>query len=70
MLAIAVILSTPLSYYLTAALLDSIYKYRVPIESGPFIFAAVLMFGTALLTALSRIYKAAVANPVEALRNE
>jgi len=70
MLVIAVILSTPLSYYLTAMLLDSIYKYRVPLESGPFIFAALILFATALLTVFSQVYKAAAANRVEALRNE
>ena len=70
MLVIAVVLSTPLSFFLTSKLLDSIYKYRVPLESGPFIFAAVLLIATALLTVLSQVYKTASSNPVDALRNE
>ena len=70
LLAIAAIIATPLTYYMLNPLLDSIYEYRIPIDSLPFILAFVLVFVTAIVTVSTQIYRVATTNPAEVLRNE
>jgi putative ABC transport system permease protein len=46
------------------------YAYRVPISGWVFLLAGVLALGIALVTVSILALRAAVANPVKALRSE
>ena len=70
LLIIAIVISTPLSYWLMKSLLDSIYEYHVPVGGLPFVFAAICLLTIAVLTVSSHVYKVVVANPVDSLRTE
>ena len=70
LLVVASLISGPLSYYLLKALLDDIYAYHVGITQWPFLFTMGLLFLTAIVTVSVQIYKVAMANPVDSLRNE
>ncbi len=70
LLLIASVISGPLSYYILKALLDDVYAYHVEITQWPFVFSMALLFLTAIFTASLQIYKVAIANPVDSLRNE
>ena len=68
LLAAALIVGTPLSYFVLQAMLDSVYEYHAPVESTAFVLSALAIFLIAALTIATRIYKAATANPVDVLR--
>jgi len=70
LLAIAAIIAAPLSYFALNPLLDSIFEYRIPIDSFPFIIAFTLIFLTAVITISTQIFRVATTNPAEILRNE
>lgn len=70
LIVIAVLVATPLGFVALNALLDDIYEYHIPIGGSPFLLAGLIFLVTALVTVSSQIYKAVVANPVDALRNE
>lgn len=69
-LILAALLGTPLSYYLLNIVLSTFYEYHVAVGPLPFIIGVLVVLTTATLTIASQIYKAAHANPVDALRAE
>lgn len=70
LISIACILGLPISYFLVSLLFEEVYKYHMPLTAIPFILATIFIFGVALLTVSSQIYKVMTSNPVDALRNE
>jgi len=66
---IANVIAWPVAYLVLNKWLQN-FAYRTPIGAGVFILSAFLTFVIALLTVSYQSVKAAVANPVEALRYE
>jgi putative ABC transport system permease protein len=63
------IIAWPVAYFITRSWLQS-FAYRVDIEIGMFLFSTVLAMVIAFLTVSYQVIKAAMANPVEALKYE
>jgi putative ABC transport system permease protein len=66
---VANIIAWPIAYYAMNRWLQG-FAYRISIGLWTFVLAAVLAFVIALLTVSYQALKAAIANPVEALRYE
>lgn len=66
---ISCLIATPVALYFLQAWLQK-YAYRVSIEAGVFIFAAVLALAITLATISVQAIKAAIANPIKSLRTE
>lgn len=69
-LALAGILGSLGGYFITKALLDSIYSYHIVIGLIPVIICATLIFVVGISTTSVTILQAAKANPVDTLRDE
>ncbi|MCK4645952.1 MAG: ABC transporter permease [Candidatus Aminicenantes bacterium] len=69
-LLISTVIAAPLAYLLLKSLFDSYYEYHIPIALPPFVFTFALIAVTSLITISSLIYKVAVSNPVDILREE
>jgi len=69
-LALAGILGSFGGYFITGALLDSIYSFHIIIGIIPIIVSATLIFVVGISTTSVTILKAAKANPVDTLRDE
>jgi hypothetical protein len=67
-LAIASTLGCIAGYYLSISMLDSIWDYFLEMTPGIFIFSVLFMFFIAAITISSKVYRAAIQNPVESLR--
>ncbi|HUX94550.1 MAG TPA: ABC transporter permease [Bacteroidales bacterium] len=57
-------------YYMSLMLLDSIWDYFVELKFGTLVFAASIMFTTAILTIIFKIAWTAMKNPAVSLRYE
>ena len=66
---LANILAWPLAYWGTQSWLQN-YSFRIPVSGWLFVVPALLVLATAFLTISFQAIKAAVANPVNALRRE
>ncbi len=66
----AMLLALPLSYVFLKALLDGVYRYHMPLGPLPFFLAGLVVLLTAFLTVAAQVRKAAVRDPIEALRYE
>lgn len=66
---LACIIAAPLAYLLMNRWLQD-FAYRAEIGPGVFLYAAASAIGVAILTIGYQSLKAALADPVEALRNE
>jgi len=66
---ISFIVAAPIAWWAMNKWLQN-FAYRQPLGLGVFIWAGVLALGIALLTVSTQAIKAALANPVEALRYE
>ena len=69
LVAIALVIACPIAWYAMDTWLES-FAYRVAISWWMFGFAGILAVGLAFLTVGFQSFKAAIANPVEALRAE
>lgn len=67
LVAMAFIISTPLSYYLIDAWLDS-FAYRINIGAELFMLPLVTLFVLTMITVGSISYRASLANPVKVLK--
>jgi putative ABC transport system permease protein len=70
LLAGAVFGGLPLSYFFLRSLLDGIYRYHMPVGWTPFALAALVVFAASVSTIASHVYRAALRNPVDAIRYE
>jgi putative ABC transport system permease protein len=66
---LAALLATPLTYFAVNRWLAE-YAYRIDLDWPMFVIPAIIVLTIALLTVSYRCIKAALANPVEALRYE
>ena len=69
LILIALIIACPLAYWAMEEWLTN-YAYRIDIPISVFVLAGILTIGLALLTVGAQSMKAAVANPIKALRSE
>jgi hypothetical protein len=70
LLTASILLALPGGYFFLNVLLDGVYKYHMPLTALPFILAAVIVLLTAFLTIVTQVYKAAVRDPIDAIRYE
>ena len=63
------LLAWPVGYFLMQKWLQS-FAYRIQIGIGPFLLAALMSAGIALISVSYQSLKAAYANPVDSLRYE
>jgi ABC-type antimicrobial peptide transport system permease subunit len=70
LLAAAVSLALPLTYFTLKSILDGVYRYHMPLGPLPFFTAGLIIIFTASLTIASQIYKAAVRDPIDSIRYE
>jgi len=71
LLAVSTLVPIPVGYvFLNELLTGAYHEYHVPLGALPFVLAALVVLLTAILTIGSQVYKAAVRNPVDALRYE
>jgi putative ABC transport system permease protein len=66
---VAAVIGCPVAYLLMQKFLES-YAYHTALEWSIFIYTALAVLTLSLLTVIFQVAKAAVANPVDALRNE
>jgi len=59
----------PLAYYLMNDWLEN-FAYRIPFDFMPYLLAALISISIALITVSLQTYKAALSNPVVALKDE
>ena len=69
-LLISTVIAAPLGYSLLKTLFDSYYEYHIPIALPPFVYTFVLIAVTSLVAISSLMYKVAVTNPADILREE
>jgi len=69
-LLIASLLGCMGGYYISVALMDSIWDYFVKVGAGILLSAAIIMIIATILTLAFRIIRAAMKNPVDSLRYE
>jgi putative ABC transport system permease protein len=70
LIVLANIIAWSLSYYLGKKIITWGWAYPMDLDIGVYIFAGVLSFLVTFLAVIFQTYKAATANPVEALRYE
>lgn len=66
----AILAGFPLSYFFLQFLLDGIYRYHMSLGAVPFVLAALAVLTAAGATIAAQVYKAAVRNPINAIRYE
>jgi putative ABC transport system permease protein len=66
---VAIVVGVPVAYFTMQRWLDT-FAYRIEISWGIFVVAGLTALGIAVLTVSHQAVKAALANPVEALRWE
>ncbi|MEJ0029379.1 MAG: hypothetical protein WDO15_02965 [Bacteroidota bacterium] len=59
----------PVAWYLMGKFLEG-YQYHMDLSADIFVVTAVVVVVISLLTVIFQVARAAVANPVDALRNE
>jgi putative ABC transport system permease protein len=69
LILIAFGISVPIAYYFSTMWLDN-FAYRTEIGVGIFVIVGVISLVVALLTVSYHTVKAAIANPIKALRHE
>jgi len=68
-LIIAFIVAVPLAYYVVHSWLEQ-FAYKTPVYWWVFLLAGLMVFAITVMTVSSQSYKAATANPVDAIKNE
>ncbi len=69
-IVVALVIATPLSYFLIESMLEMRFAYRMELGIAPFLIAAVCLIATAFLTISSQILRVLRENPIDALRSE
>ena len=69
LIGIAILIAAPLTWWAMSSWLAD-FAYRVNVSPFTFIIGGVVLLTIALLTVSGQAVRAALANPVEALRNE
>ena len=66
---VAILIGCPLAWIATEKFLSG-YAYRTALEWEVFVFASVIILVISLSMVIFQVVKAALANPVDSLRNE
>jgi putative ABC transport system permease protein len=66
---IAAVIGCPVAWYLMGMFLEG-YQYHIDLSVGVFVITALAVVFISVITVIFQVAKAAVANPVDALRNE
>lgn len=66
---IAAVIGCPIAWYLMGKFLEG-YAYHMELGFGVFVMTALVVIAISIATVLFQVARAAVANPVDALRNE
>ena len=69
LIVIAFVIAIPFSYYAVYEWLQK-FAFRIPITPAPFVKAALLIVSISLLTVGWQAFRAARANPVDALKEQ
>lgn len=69
LVVISFLIASPIAWYFMRQWLEN-YEYRTELNAGVFLLAGLLAVGIALLTIGARTVKAAMANPIDSLRDE
>jgi len=69
LILISFVISVPIAYYFMDEWLNN-FKYRIQPNAATFLLGVAVTFGVVLATVGIKSYKAAIANPVDALRDE
>lgn len=70
LLIIAGVIGLPSAFFAVKVILDAIWEYHVALNPMPFLTAMGIILFSAALTISLQVYKAAVSNPVDMLRDE
>jgi hypothetical protein len=70
MMAIAIVLSVPLTVFLLGKMLPEIQYYSVTLSVWDVVFSAFILIVLGLITITSQTYKTATTNPASTLRSE
>ena len=68
--AFGTVMAAALGYFLTSALLSSIYAFYMDIGVSPFVVSAVLVFSGVIFTIIFQVMRASNTAPVESIRTE
>jgi len=68
-LLVASLLGSVAAFFLVEMLLESLYTYYIPMNAPAFAISIFMVFFTSTLTVGTKVYRAASANPVNALRD-
>ena len=66
----AILAGLPLGYFFLQSLLDGVYRYHISLGAVPFVLAALAVLTAAVATIATQVYKAAIRNPIDAIRYE
>ena len=69
LILIALVIASPVTWYLMNSWLKD-FAYRIDIQWWVFVFAGFIAIGVALITVGYQSIKAAMANPIDSLRDE
>src|SRR5690606_10327165 len=69
LVGISCLLAFPLTYWMMSNWLDN-YSYRIEIPWSVFLISGLLAFLVAMITVSSQALKAALSNPVQAIKND
>ena len=66
----ATIIGIPVSFFMSDAVISSLYTYHVPVNSIPFILTSCILLVTAVISVSTQLFKAIGVNPAQQLRDE
>ncbi len=66
---VAILIAIPIAWYGVNIWLSD-FTYRISLGMGIFMVSALLIFGVAMVTVCAEAFRAALTNPVEALKSE
>ncbi len=69
LIGVSCLMAIPLAYFIVQEWLNN-FVYRIPLESGVFIIAALSCFALALITVMMQSVKSIRINPINILKNE
>ena len=69
LLPIAALIGCPLAYFAAKRFLQN-YSYRTDLNWMVFVLTALIVIGASIAIVIYQVLKAAMTNPVDALRNE
>jgi putative ABC transport system permease protein len=69
-IVISTILGAPLAFLMSNSIVESLFKYHLPMNATPFVITGIILILTTILTISSQVFKALSINPAEQLRDQ